>query len=272
MYNSIKKNKTIIRRKNEAGNFTTVSYKLLRDKNLKPNSKLLLIEILSDCDSFTLSQSLYCNRLGIDKRTFTSSIKDLENNGYCRRSKIKNTNLYHYTFSEFGNLNKTVEEVSTPTETTPISATPIEVKPEIKTSTPKPTFKVTEASIKAVQNVISKNKVLIDSLIETDLNNIENIFNDYGMSYEGKERLEKFFQQKQKDCYQKLMKEVTNSTAINKKNHSLAKKIMIEQIFEKQNTKLNLSTLLKMTSKKVQKNKGWDFETQLVEDYENPLD
>jgi hypothetical protein len=107
-----------IRTKKKSGNFTTIDIKIIKDKNLSSNAKILLISILSDSDSFELSQSLYCKRLGWEKNQFTTAIKQLEKSGYVKRTKLdsakaivgklkkgSNRILYFYTVSEFGNLN-----------------------------------------------------------------------------------------------------------------------------------------------------------------------
>ena len=102
------KNKTVIRKENEKGKFTTIHHSILKDKRLSSNGFRLLVNILSDSDeNFKLSPTVYCNRLGITKTTFLNAIKNLEDCGYIKRedSKIvKSKN--HYTVSEYGNLKK----------------------------------------------------------------------------------------------------------------------------------------------------------------------
>lgn len=111
-------NKKIRNTNKKPGNFTTVSYDIIRNKNLTSNAKILLIEILSDSDDFELSQSLYCKRLGWEKNQFTRAIEQLEIHGFIKRTRIErdkvipgkkkkgsNRILYFYTVSEFGNLN-----------------------------------------------------------------------------------------------------------------------------------------------------------------------
>lgn len=108
------KNKTVIRKENEKGKFTTIHHSILKDKRLSSNGFRLLVNILSDSDeNFKLSPTVYCNRLGITKTTFLNAIKNLEDCGYIKRedSKIvKSKN--HYTVSEFGNLKVSQEEVN----------------------------------------------------------------------------------------------------------------------------------------------------------------
>lgn len=112
------KNKTVIRKKTKSGEFTTIHNSILNDTRLTPLALKLLVQILSDSDDFTLSQTLYMNRLGIkENRTYLHAISNLEKCGYLKRKEIdkdksiagiKKANssklVYHYTISEFGNL------------------------------------------------------------------------------------------------------------------------------------------------------------------------
>lgn len=99
-------NKTVIRKKQTKGGFTTVHMSILNDKRLTPLAFRLLVSILSDSDtSFKLSQTLYKKRLGItENRTWLSTISNLEECGYLKRTDTKIRNYKHYTISEFGNL------------------------------------------------------------------------------------------------------------------------------------------------------------------------
>lgn len=114
------KNKTVFRCKNlKVGTYTMVPYHILRDKKLNSNAKILLIEILSDSDDFKLSQTVYCNRLGWDKKQFDRAMTCLIENGYIKRTQIDDDKyiptikkagskkiIYYYTVSEFGNLHQ----------------------------------------------------------------------------------------------------------------------------------------------------------------------
>jgi DNA-binding MarR family transcriptional regulator len=106
------KNKTVIRKENVKGQFTTVHHSILKDKRLSPNGFRLLVNILSDSDeNFKLSPTVYCNRLGITKTTFLNAVINLENCGYLKREVSKvNKSKKHYTVSEFGNLKKEQSE------------------------------------------------------------------------------------------------------------------------------------------------------------------
>lgn len=116
------KNKTVIRKENEKGKFTTIHHSILKDKRLSSNGFRLLVNILSDSDeNFKLSPTVYCNRLGISKTTFLNAIKNLEECGYLKREDSKiDTSKNYYTISEFGNLKKEPSESITNDSENPI--------------------------------------------------------------------------------------------------------------------------------------------------------
>ena len=111
-------NKTVIRKKNKSGEFTTIHNSILNDSRLSATALRLLLSILSDSDTFRLSQSLYKKRLGMNEnRTFLRAIANLEECGYLKKTEvgkgvfipnIKKANsdkkVFHYTISEYGNL------------------------------------------------------------------------------------------------------------------------------------------------------------------------
>jgi len=98
------KNKKVHRKENKKGDFTIINYAILRDKRLTSNAKLLLIEILSDMDSFKFSEQLFMNRMNISKTVLYRAMDNLIEHGYLKKTKIKNTSYNFYTISEFGNL------------------------------------------------------------------------------------------------------------------------------------------------------------------------
>lgn len=99
------KNKNVIRKKLENGKFTTIHNSILFDTRLTPNAFRLMTAILSDSDThFNLSQTLYCNRLGIAKQTFFNAVANLEECGYLRKTPTGIKDLKNYTLSEYGNL------------------------------------------------------------------------------------------------------------------------------------------------------------------------
>lgn len=122
------KNVKKLRAEKKTGNFISAHIRILLDSNLSDGSKILLIAILNDSDDFNISETVYCNKLKITKKTFHNRIKNLEENGYLRRTKIdgkvapingkggKKTNsskiMYFYVVSEYGNLNTKESEQS----------------------------------------------------------------------------------------------------------------------------------------------------------------
>lgn len=109
------KNKNVIRKKLENGKFTTIHNSILFDTRLTPNAFRLMTAILSDSDThFNLSQTLYCNRLGIAKQTFFNAVANLEECGYLRKTPTGVKNTYNYTLSEYGNFKSESQKVIQP--------------------------------------------------------------------------------------------------------------------------------------------------------------
>lgn len=106
------KNKTVIRRPNKPGEFTTIHNSILLDTRLSALELRILIIILSDADNFNLTQNLILNRLGIEKKTLQKAFKGLESCGYLRRTVLPRG--HYYTISEYGNLIK--KDETTPEE------------------------------------------------------------------------------------------------------------------------------------------------------------
>lgn len=103
------KNRKIIPYKNQLkdGECTMIPNSIMHNKNLKPNSKLLLLSILSDGDKDTyISRPIYCDRLGINDMTLNNCMKELEDNGFIKKSKIDDSHYNFYTVCVLGNLNK----------------------------------------------------------------------------------------------------------------------------------------------------------------------
>ncbi len=99
------KNKKVIRKEVKKGEFTTVSNSILHNPNLTINSKMLMIQVLSDSDDkFDFSRTLYMKRLGVTKNTLNKIINELTQQGYMKMTKIGKTHYNHYTFNEFGNM------------------------------------------------------------------------------------------------------------------------------------------------------------------------
>lgn len=100
-------NKTVIRKENKPGHFTTIHHSILLDKRLKSNDKIVLILILSDADTFNLTQQSLINRLDLEKTAIKTVMKNLEKFGYLRRKEKKRG--HYYTISEYGNLSSSTE-------------------------------------------------------------------------------------------------------------------------------------------------------------------
>lgn len=105
-----KTNKTIIRKDTITSKFTTVHHSILYDKRLSPNALRILISLLADADSFKISYKLFENRFGISNKTVRAAFNNLEDCGYVKRTELKRG--FHYTVSEYGNLNPEVKNDS----------------------------------------------------------------------------------------------------------------------------------------------------------------
>lgn len=106
-------NKTVIRKENQVGKFTTTHHSILFDTRLKSNDKIILITILSDADTFNITQQSLINRLDLKKVAIQTAFKNLEICGYVRRKELKRG--HYYTISEYGNLSTKDDNEETPT-------------------------------------------------------------------------------------------------------------------------------------------------------------
>ena len=111
-------NKKIIRKELVKNQFTSIHLSILNDKRLTSNAFRLITSILSDNDdTFKLSQTVYCNRLGWEPTMFKRAMENLIECGYVKRIEISkdksipgikkagsNKKIYFYTISEYGNL------------------------------------------------------------------------------------------------------------------------------------------------------------------------
>ncbi|RAR72547.1 helix-turn-helix domain-containing protein [Flavobacterium aciduliphilum] len=251
-------NKTVIRRKNETGKFTTIHNNILFDTRLTPNALRLFIAILSDSDTkFNLSQTVYCDRLGITKKTFFSAIANLEECGYLRKSSTKVKNLYHYTISEFGNLNiETVLE-------TDIENNQEEAVTSIQGINNFMTEKDADKYLTMVSDFVKKNDDLIDddffqNTVRTSIRNIE--------SYDS--IVEKF----EKYLYKKVVTSITDSS-VNPKSFEEFKERAKYLIFKHKKYDadfMNTWTIYKKTRNIKQAPR--DHETEMFDYHENPKD
>ncbi|WP_158729043.1 MULTISPECIES: hypothetical protein [unclassified Flavobacterium] len=277
-------NKTVIRKNNEGGKFTTIHHSILLDTRLSATAFRLLTMILSDSDTeFNLSQTLYCNRLGITKPTFFSAIDNLEDNGYLRKTELKtkstkNTKtikkLYSYTISEFGNLNskdKKVEE------------SVIEKKENFQETTP------TQNEEKALNSVViievtkesAQPQVEIKNDLSYYLESIDNLLN-YPKPHElvidmMVKELPVVHIKKEVDKFLKGVYNENLAYASNNENHSKAfvefKSWLKNEIFKKHN--LDLDAKSKWTTLRLIKHGkkfSTDLETMMGDYYESAKD
>lgn len=111
-------NAIIYKRDNIGGTFCTISKALMQDKRLTEPAKVLLIHLLN-CPPFArMSISYYQKLLGWSNNKRTNAINCLKQNGYLDQTKTPkgagNGFSYHYTISEYGNLNPDAVENKTP--------------------------------------------------------------------------------------------------------------------------------------------------------------
>lgn len=100
-------NKTVIRKENKPGHFTTIHHSILMDQRLSSNDKVVLILMLSDADTFNLTQQSLINRLDLKKTAIKTVMKNLEKFGYLTRKEKKRG--HYYIISEYGNLSPSTE-------------------------------------------------------------------------------------------------------------------------------------------------------------------
>lgn len=232
-------NKKVIKKENKKGDFTTVNYGILRNKNLSSNAKILFIEILSDSEDFRFSEQLYIKRIGFSKTTYYRAIDNLIDIGYIKKKKIKDSQYNYYIISEFGNL-KSDDEVE-------VSIEQLEKSPEKsnqKKVKSKDVKKVLEgdnleklnAYIKSVGPLLSNpeiSKGVTELLKEVQKNKIS----DY---YEFKTKSEKIIISVKKKTYKNMydeMKRKLNSTP--KRFQNIYTDYLKTEIFDKNNLVFN---------------------------------
>lgn len=136
-------NKTVIRKENKPGHFTTIHHSILFDKRLKSNDKVVLILILSDADTFNLTQQSLINRLDLEKTAIKTVMKNLEKFGYLIRKELRRG--HYYTISEYGNLSSSTEiEKSSALSTATV---PEQINEQIIPDTPSPIIEETHAPL-----------------------------------------------------------------------------------------------------------------------------
>ena len=264
LYKTYKKNKTVIKTKNVSGNFTTIQNRILHDKRLSTDSRILLFSILSDSEDFTFSRTGLSKRIGISEHKLDKAIKNLVEFGYMSKTKA-HAQYYHYIISEYGNLNtsdgtnsKLEESTSMPTEVTSKSMKTPQFVDEL------PRFQVflTERSKYVNYKLVAdglengetrddffKLKNMISSDIKKNkiihLKKVEEFVNSGFASKELKPKILKEVRRLITDEHEKPSEDEVNKIR-NKMSHD--------------------------KSKNKVKKYGFDYETQLVDQHENPLD
>lgn len=117
-------NRTTLKPKErKAGTFTATPNYFLKKSNMSIYANMLMIQLLSDSDSFTLSATGYAKRMNISRSQVYKAIDELVENGFIsktpfpeevavkyRKKQDSDKVIYHYTICEFGTLNKRKEE------------------------------------------------------------------------------------------------------------------------------------------------------------------
>ena len=254
------KNKTVIRKKLVNGEFTTIHNSILFDTRLTPNAFRLMTAILSDSDThFNLSQTLYCKRLGIAKKTFFNAVAKLEECGYLRKTSTDIKNFNFYTLSEYGNLGDKTTSADADTQ----QATENNASTEIATNSNTEVKVMPDEYYDRLRPFYNKcNGLMCDDyyhkVFDVDLNKGE----DYEII------IEKF----EKYLYKKVIASVTDSH-INPKSFEEFKTKVKNLIFNHKKYDANFMntwTILKLTKNRKQAPR--DHETEMGDYYENPID
>jgi len=80
-----KRNSIIRKDQLSKGQFTTVSYDILRNNKLSSNDKIVLIELLSNDNSFILNHTILIKRTGIKEKGIRNCLRNLEEQKYLKR-------------------------------------------------------------------------------------------------------------------------------------------------------------------------------------------
>ncbi|WP_242094319.1 helix-turn-helix domain-containing protein [Aestuariivivens sediminicola] len=265
-----KKNKTVIRAEKVAGKFTTISHRIIHDKRLSTEARLLLISILSDADSFDVSRTGLSKRLGLTEYKLDKALKELIKFGYIKKTKTHGQ-YFHYTISEYGNLNKEPENSVGLGKTKEVG---FQEKKDGQISTPYKNTKQYQKDYEQLLNFVNaKFEYLNVELIEKSLPNIKSR-NDV---FEIMKVQEKEVKNNKLRYYNKLEDFVNSGYASKELKAKILKEVrrLIMDEHKKPTTEEVNKIRVKLSRDKY-KNKikkyGYDFETQDVDNYENPLD
>lgn len=257
MKNKIKKNKTVIRVKRIAGYFTTIPHRILHDRRLTTDSRILLFSILSDADTFTISRTGLINRLGITEYILDKSIRNLIEYGYVRKSAF-HAQYFHYTISEYGNLNKSESK------TVELQEAPAQVEPS----------KTVEEYHQMINEFVMSNLPFIKDDWVKGVNSKINSKADY---YNELSVITKLINKAKTEHYKTLEAHVNDGFASKELKLKMLKEVrrLITDEHKKPTT-AEVDKIRNRISRNNYKNKikkyGFDYETQLVDQGENPLD
>lgn len=262
-----KNNKTVIRAERVSGKFTTIPHRIIHDKRLSTDARLLLISILSDAESFDFSRTGLINRLGLTEYKLDNALNELNKFGYIKKTKTHGQ-YFHYTISEYGNLQNIDENLSKDDSVTNETTQAQNVKSDymyseqynedwnrlIEYLTEREDYVNYELLKEAIPNIQSREDVFELKLIQDKEINKEKI-KYYKMA-------EDFVNEwpVRKELKEKTLKEVRRLIT---EEHQMpsTKKIMDIRINIGRNQYKN----------KIKKY-GYDYETEDVDNYENPMD
>lgn len=242
-------NKTVLRREQKSGEFTTVNYKLLRDKRITSTAKLLMIEILSDSDGFRFSEQLYINRLNISKSTYYRAINNLIKHGYIRKKKILKTKYNYYTVSEFGNLNSKQEDL------------PNDSSESVKTTSEKPKEKNKLSNEEFQTKVLSFLGRYTDFITPEIEDEFDLMLSNNCDFYQLKTALTKSIKRVKTNHFKEIKAFIEQTSAYLPKDKIIAIKLLKEDVFDKNIRQTDKFKLLKIASRINNRKKPLDRES-----------
>lgn len=246
--------------------FTTIPHRIINDKRLSTDTRLLLISILSDADNFDISRTGLMNRLGLSEYKLDKAFNQLIEHGYLKKTK-KYGQYYHYTISEYGNLNND-SDVNNQSETIEVSTA--------KTDKEEDYLKSEQLKV----DLSLLNKYLTDrfeyinyELVLEQLKTVKCRDDIFLIKSEIEKEVKK-----NKTAYYKDVEAYVNNGYAPKKNKPLILKEIKRLIFHEHKKPAEqeisrIRTRISMNKRKEHvRRHGFDYETQLVDSYENPLD
>ena len=261
-----KNNKTVFKSENVAGKFTTIPHRIINDKRLSTDARLLLISILSDADNFDISRTGLMNRLGLSEYKLDKAFNELIEYGYLKKTK-RHSQYFHYTVSEFGNLNNdsNVNNQS--------------VCPEVSTAKSNEDEDYLNSQqykddITSLQQFTTDFQEYINfKLMSEQLKTIQCRDDIFSIKREQQKEIKK-----NKLAHYKVIEKSVNDSYARKNDKPKILKEIKRLIFEEHQRPMDREVDRIRTRISIKRNKdkvkkyGFDYETQLVDSYENPLD